>query len=189
EEELRKISSLNTPQGALAVLSLPNAMVPESDPAYLKELASRLARQYTLVLDEVQDPGNLGTIIRIADWFGFNQVLCSKGSVDAYNPKTVQASMGSLSRVRVEYVDLPLFLDKYWKLPVYGALLDGISLYETDFSKQGGLVILGNEGSGISPAVAPFIQFPVTIPRVGQAESLNVAISASLFCSELRRGK
>lgn len=176
EEELKKISCLKTPQGVLAIVKIPN---PDG------WTTEALRGTFTLVLDDVQDPGNLGTIIRTADWFGFRRVICSKGSVDAYNPKTVQASMGSLSRLRVEYLDLPTLLEDSG-LPVFGAVLDGQPIYQTDFGREG-LIILSNEGSGISPAVAAHIRYPVTIPRQGDAESLNVAISAALFCSEITR--
>src|SRR5690606_12322972 len=129
--------------------------------------------------------GNLGTIIRTADWFGLKRVICSVGSVDAYNPKTVQASMGSLARMEVHYTDLAK-LTAHSPVPVFGAVLDGAPIYHTDFG-QHGLVVLGNEGNGIGPDVLPHITQRVTMPRVGHAESLNVAISAALFCAELAR--
>lgn len=174
EAGLKKLSGLKTPQGVLAVVKIPESA---PDPV--------AAGGFTLALDDVQDPGNLGTIIRTADWFGIHHVICSRGSVDAYNPKTVQASMGSLARLRVSYVDLPQLLQET-DLPIYGAVLDGVSIYETTFGAEG-LIVLGNEGSGISEGVRRFIRYPVTIPRVGRAESLNVAISAALFCSEISR--
>ncbi|HLW49586.1 MAG TPA: RNA methyltransferase [Sphingobacteriaceae bacterium] len=181
DDELKKISNLTTPQGVLAVVKIP--MEDEKDLSFVRETTSDMG--FTLVLDDVQDPGNLGTIIRTADWFGFSTLICSVGSVDAYNPKAVQASMGSLARVRVLYTDLTdLFASS--PLPVFGAVLDGQSIYEIDFGKQG-FVLLGNEGQGISPEIQSFIHHPVTIPRRGAAESLNVAISAALFCSELYR--
>lgn len=183
DEELKKISNLTTPQGVLAVVKIPTRDESAKPPLYGKAGE----KGFTLVLDDVQDPGNLGTIIRTADWFGFSTIICSVGSVDAYNPKTVQASMGSLARVRVLYTDL-VDLFEASPLPVFGAVLDGQSIYEVDFGKHG-FVLLGNEGQGISPEIQSFIHHPVTIPRRGVAESLNVAISAALFCSELyRRG-
>ncbi len=173
-DDLLKISNLTTPQGVLAVVAIPNQ--PAEDSA---------STGFTIVLDDVQDPGNLGTIIRTADWFGIKKIVCSIGSVDAYNPKTVQATMGSLSRMQIEYHDLSSWF-AHSNLPVYGALLDGTSIYEVDFKDQG-FILLGNEGSGISQELQTFITESVTIPRGGNAESLNVAISAAIFCSELFR--
>lgn len=178
EEELRRISALKTPQGVLALVQLP-VQAP---------LTGTLLRgAFHLVLDDIQDPGNLGTIIRTAEWFGFNRVICSLNCVDAYNPKVVQASMGSLARMQVHYTDISSLTGDA-PVPVFGAVLDGQPLYQTDFGKEG-LIILGNEGNGISASVLGNIQHPVTIPRVGQAESLNVAISAALFCAELARNR
>jgi len=174
--ELEKISTLQAPQGILALANTP----PDAD--FDK---STLKNSFSLVLDGVQDPGNLGTIIRTADWFGFKNVICSNHTVEVYNPKTVQATMGSLSRVKVTYHDLSLFLTAI-QLPIFGALLNGDSLYETNWGTEG-LVILGNEGQGISEEIINFIDHPVTIPRVGQAESLNVAVSAAIFCSDISR--
>lgn len=138
-----------------------------------------------MVLDGVQDPGNMGTIIRTADWFGFKHIVCSNNCVEVYNPKTVQATMGSLSRVNIYYEELPLVL-KNIKMPIFGAVLDGKSMYKTDWGNEG-LVILGNEGQGISPEVIKLITNPVTIPRTGGAESLNVAISAAILCADISR--
>jgi len=142
---------------------------------------------FHLILDDIQDPGNLGTIIRTADWFGFHRIICSAGSVDAYNPKVVQASMGSLARMQVYYTDVTALTRKA-PVPVFGAMLNGTPIYETDFGHEG-LIVLGNEGNGISASVLSHIQQAVTIPRIGNAESLNVAISAALFCTEIARGK
>ncbi|MBO9675144.1 MAG: RNA methyltransferase [Sphingobacteriaceae bacterium] len=174
--ELEKISTLQTPQGFLALVH-----IPKNKPLDEKELKN----QFTLVLDGVQDPGNMGTIIRTADWFGFKKIICSLDSVEVFNPKTVQATMGSLARVDIFETDLPAFLAGN-KLPVFGALLDGESIYKTQWGNEG-LVILGNEGKGISPEVIKKINKPVTIPRIGEAESLNVAVSAAIFCAELVR--
>ncbi len=173
---LARISSLKSPQGVLALVSIPD---------YPPLTTDVLQRGFHLVLDDIQDPGNLGTIIRTAEWFGLKHVICSIGSVDAYNPKTVQASMGSLARMQIHYTDI-VKLVAYSPIPVFGAVLDGNSIYDTDFGEQG-LVVLGNEGNGIGPAVLPHITQHITIPRIGQAESLNVAISAALFCAELTR--
>lgn len=178
ELELQHISSLKMPQGVLALVDMP------THPALTKEV---LRNRFHLVLDDIQDPGNLGTIIRTAEWFGFKRLICSVGSVDAYNPKVVQASMGSLARMHVYYTDIGALLTRS-PVPIFGAVLDGMPLYDTDFGNEG-LIVLGNEGNGISTRVLTQIQHPVTIPRVGQAESLNVAVSAALFCAELVRRK
>ncbi|MCX2482757.1 TrmH family RNA methyltransferase [Pedobacter sp. MR2016-24] len=174
--ELEKISALQAPQGVLAVVAIP------AKAGFDK---NSLKNSFSLVLDGVQDPGNLGTIIRTADWFGFKNVICSNHTVEVYNPKTVQATMGSLARVDVSYHELPEFL-KDIEMPIFGAMLDGNSLYETNWGKEG-LVILGNEGQGVSEEVEKFIGRPITIPRVGQAESLNVAVSAAIFCADICR--
>jgi len=176
ESELSRISALSTPQAILAVVQIPkqtNLNIKKRDGSFI------------LALDGVQDPGNLGTIIRTADWFGLNTILCSMDTAEVYNPKVVQASMGSLSRVNIIYTDLGVLFSQT-NIPVYGALLDGKSIYETDFG-QAGIILLGNEGNGISKDLLDKINYPITIPRFGKAESLNVAISASIFCSELRR--
>ena len=174
--ELDKISTLQHPQGILALVH-----IPENKKLDAKDLKNK----FTLVLDGVQDPGNLGTIIRTADWFGFNQIVCSLNTVEVFNSKTVQATMGSLARITVSYQDLVVFLGEN-ELPVFGALLEGESMYKTDWETEG-LVILGNEGQGISDEVKTFITKPVTIPRVGAAESLNVAISAAIICADISR--
>ncbi len=174
--DLSKISALTTPQQVLALIKIPQPRV----------LTTQMLKgSFTLALDGVQDPGNLGTIIRTADWFGFNRLICSEDTVDVYNSKVVQATMGSLSRVHVEYTDLQKLLQDC-DLPVFGALLEGKSVYQTKFNEEG-IVVLGNEGNGIRPGIINQISYPVTIPRFGKAESLNVAISASIFCSEIRR--
>jgi TrmH family RNA methyltransferase len=174
--ELDKISTLQTPQGILALMYIPDSE---------RLTAEDLSGSFTLVLDGIQDPGNLGTIIRTADWFGFKQIVCSLNTVDVYNPKTAQATMGSLARVKVFYQDLEALLAET-QLPVFGALLEGKSMYKTNWGSEG-LVVLGNEGQGISAEVKAFITDPVTIPRVGAAESLNVAISAAIICSDISR--
>ena len=176
ESELSRISTLSTPQAILAVVQMPK---------HTEVNIKKLDRSFLLALDGVQDPGNLGTIIRTADWFGLNTILCSMDTAEVYNPKVVQASMGSLSRVNMIYTDLGVLFSQT-NIPVYGALLDGKSIYETDFG-QAGIILLGNEGNGISKDLLDKINYPITIPRFGKAESLNVAISASIFCSELRR--
>lgn len=174
--ELSKISTLTTAQQLLAIIKIPEPHV----------LTNELLKgSFILALDGIQDPGNLGTIIRTADWFDIKYIICSSNTVDAYNSKVVQASMGSLARVNITYTNLKDFLE-HSEIPVYGALLHGKSVYKTDLGKEG-IILLGNEGNGISRELMGFITHPLTIPRYGQAESLNVAISASIFCSEIRR--
>ncbi|KQC01655.1 RNA methyltransferase [Pedobacter sp. Hv1] len=172
--ELEKISTLQTPQGILALVYIPSDQ---------KLDLQKLNNCFSLVLDDVQDPGNFGTIIRTADWFGITNIICSAHTVEAYNPKTVQSTMGSLCRVNISYTNLSTFFETV-KLPVFGALLEGNNIYTTNWGKEG-LILLGNEGHGISEELIKKITIPVTIPRIGQAESLNVAVSAAIFCSEL----
>ena len=174
--ELEKISSLKTPQEVLAQIKIPKWPFLQ-----LEELKGK----FSLVLDGIQDPGNLGTIIRIADWFGIGNIVCSDDTVDAYNPKVVQACMGSLARVKVHYTSLADFLGEI-KLPLFGALLDGKNIYDVNFGTEG-LILMGNEGSGIRPEIQKLVGEAVTIPRIGGAESLNVAIATALFCSEITR--
>jgi TrmH family RNA methyltransferase len=176
DNDLLKISSLTTPQQILAVIHLPQ--LPILQPALLKQ-------KYSIVLDGLQDPGNLGTIIRTADWFGITHVVCSEDTVDAYSPKVVQATMGSLARVKVYYTNLQQFLTAV-NLPVYGAFLDGSNIYTTVFGQEG-LIVLGNEGNGIRPLLMPLIEHKITIPAAGGAESLNVGIANAIFCSEVCR--
>ncbi|MVN22676.1 TrmH family RNA methyltransferase [Mucilaginibacter arboris] len=176
--ELEKISSLNTPQEVIAVVEVPG----------LPELKTQqLAGKFTLLLDGVQDPGNLGTIIRTADWFGISNIICSEDTVDVYNPKVVQATMGSLSRIAVHYTNMLLLLAKN-TLPVFGAMLNGENIYQTDFGTEG-LIVLGNEGKGIRPEIQQLVQKNITIPQSGKAESLNVAIAAAIFCNEISRNR
>jgi TrmH family RNA methyltransferase len=174
--ELEKISTLQTPQGILALVNIPKQQKLE-----LKNLKNC----FSIVLDDVQDPGNFGTIIRTADWFGIKNIICSENTVEAYNPKTVQSTMGSLCRVNVIYTNLSQFLTET-DLPIFGALLKGNNIYNTNWGKEG-LILLGNEGHGISDNLIEKITTPVTIPRFGKAESLNVAVSAAIFCNELCR--
>lgn len=174
--ELDKISTLQTPQGILALVHIPKNPVLDT---------KQLKNNFSLVLDGIQDPGNLGTIIRTADWFGFKQIICSLNTVEVYNPKTVQATMGSLSRMDIYYQDLVPVLSAA-TVPVFGAVLNGKSMYDVDWGTEG-LVILGNEGQGISPEIMGLITVPVTIPRIGGAESLNVAVCAAILCADISR--
>jgi TrmH family RNA methyltransferase len=175
-DEIAKISGLTTPQDVLAVV-----YIPQKDE---KELIIE-ANNFHLLLDGVQDPGNFGTIIRTADWFGFKQLICSTDMVEAYNPKVVQASMGSLARIDVIYTDLEDIIRRC-SLPTFAATLGGTSIFETAFGHEG-LLILGNEGNGIRPEILEKVSNRITIPLYGGAESLNVAVSTGIFCAEVRR--
>jgi TrmH family RNA methyltransferase len=174
--DMEKISSLKTPQQITALVKIPEW------PALINV---KLKQKFSLVLDGIQDPGNMGTIIRTADWFGIENIICSEDTVDVYNPKVVQASMGSLSRINVYYANIPEVLPQL-KLPVFGAMLNGENIYETNFGAEG-LIVMGNEGNGLRPEVERLINKAVTIPRKGGAESLNVGIATALFCSEISR--
>jgi len=174
--EVQKISSLKTPQEVIGLVKIPIWPV-------LNYKA--LEKKFSLVLDSVQDPGNMGTIIRTADWFGIQDIICSEDTVDVYNPKVVQATMGSLARVNVHYADLLTVLPQI-KLPIFGAMLNGQNMYNTPFGTEG-LLVMGNEGNGISAPVEQLITSAVTIPRAGNAESLNVAIATAILCSEIKR--
>jgi len=175
---LEKISALKTPANIIAVIKIPQWPVLNYN---------MLNKKFSILLDGIQDPGNMGAIIRTADWFGVENIICSEDSVDVYNPKVVQATMGSLARVNVHYTDLPAVLSQI-KLPVFGALLDGENIYNTNFGLEG-LIVMGNEGNGLSPEVKQLVTKAVTIPRTGHAESLNVAIATAIFCSEINRNK
>jgi TrmH family RNA methyltransferase len=174
--ELLKISTLQAPPGVLALLKIPKPSINNHN---------ILRDTFSIALDGVQDPGNLGTIIRTADWFGFKNVICSENTVEVFNPKTVQATMGSLARVNVFYVNLAEFL-KEATIPVYAAMLSGQSLFEVKWEKEG-ILVLGNEGNGISDQVADSVANAITIPRIGGAESLNVSISGAIICAEISR--
>lgn len=182
--QLERISTLKKPSGILALFK--NKQEKE-----LKDI--NLQNEFTLVLDCIQDPGNLGTIIRTADWFNIKNIVCSLNSADCYNPKVVQATMGSLAHVNIHYTDLVTWLPSV-TIKTYGALLNGTSLYKSALSdhsnllnKHEGIIIMGNEGNGIHSDILPFINEAITIPGFGKAESLNVAIATALICSEIRR--
>lgn len=185
DEELKKVSFLQHPQQVLAVFPMYDAQDGKLPQPASDELA--------LALDGVQDPGNLGTIIRIADWFGITKIYCSRETADAYNPKVVQATMGSIARVRLVYTDLvPMLRSVEGEVPVYGTLLDGEDLYDKPLT-QGGIIVMGNEGNGISPEVRPLVTERLLIPSFPPnrptAESLNVAIATAVVCAEFRRRK
>ena len=149
-----------------------------------------LSRASLLALDDVQDPGNLGTIIRIADWFGINNIYCSHGTADAFSPKTVQATMGALARVKIHYCNIKELISKLNDTPVFGTFLDGDNIYESTLSSNG-LIVMGNEGNGISKEVASLINRRILIPNYPQGnettDSLNVAVATAIVCSEFRR--
>ena len=180
EEELKKVSFLQHPQQVLAVFR----QAPSGD-------YSINTSELSLALDGVQDPGNLGTIIRIADWFGITHIYCSQDTADVYNPKVVQATMGSIARVKVEYGNLLALVESLpADVPVYGTLLDGDNIYQQQLENRG-LIVMGNEGKGISPALAKKVNRRLLIPNFPEgratADSLNVAIATAITCSEFRR--
>jgi TrmH family RNA methyltransferase len=143
------------------------------------------ASEYALVLDDIRDPGNLGTIIRTADWYGIHKIIASSETADFYNPKVISATMGSFTRVHIYYTDLGNYLSAS-KLPVYGAFLDGKNIHEIAFN-TGGFIAIGSESHGISASLSPLITERITIPRYGHAESLNAAIATAIICDNLRR--
>ena len=180
EEELKKVSFLQHPQQVLAVFR----QATSGD-------YSINTCELSLALDGVQDPGNLGTIIRIADWFGITHIYCSQDTADVYNPKVVQATMGSIARVKVEYGNLLALVESLpADVPVYGTLLDGDNIYQQKLENRG-LIVMGNEGKGISPALAKKVNRRLLIPNFPEgratADSLNVAIATAITCSEFRR--
>ena len=142
-----------------------------------------LHNQWTLMLDDIQDPGNFGTIIRIADWFGIKNIICSNGTADLYNPKVIQSTMGSFTHVNIFYKDLKSFLQNN-VIAVYGAVLNGTNIFSVNKNKEG-IVLIGNEGKGINKELQQFINQPVTIPKIGNAESLNAAIATGIIISQL----
>lgn len=170
-KELKQISTLKHPQKQVAVCS------------YLPNTADR--PDFYIALDTLQDPGNLGTIMRLAAWFGVTHIVASKETVDVYNPKVVQASMGAVFNVEIEYLDLKEVLSTT-DLPIYGSLLEGENIYQKNIEKKG-ILVMGNEGKGISEELLSFITHPVSIPKFGKGESLNVAMATSIFLSEFSR--
>ena len=175
EGEMKKITALSTPSSCLAVFQIPKQ--------------EQLANAGLLVaLDDIRDPGNLGTIIRLCDWFGIEQIVCSKETVDLYNPKVVQATMGSIARVKLNYLDLEKFISET-TLPVFGTFMDGSNIYEEELPNEG-IIILGNEANGISKSIEKLVKNRIAIPRFGnlqKTESLNVATATAIVLSEFRR--
>lgn len=195
--EIQQMSALRTPQGSIAVF--------KKEPSHHSKFITQ--NSLTLALDGIQDPGNLGTIIRTADWFGVRDIICSPDTADCYNPKVVQATMGALARVRVHYMDLPNWLSTL-NAPIYGTLLDGKNMYEVlkqvtenreqrtkpatyNLTPATCIIVMGNEGNGISKEVREYITHPIRIPsypsEAETSESLNVAIATAIVLAEFRR--
>ena len=182
DSDIRKASFLKNPQDVIAIFKCPTWDMAEVNPV----------GELVLALDSVQDPGNLGTIVRLADWFGINHIVCSQDTVDVFNPKTVQATMGALAHVKVIYTDLETFLTEQstHSIPLYGTFLDGENIYGTTLSKNG-ILIMGNEGNGIHPSIGSLVNQRLYIPPFPKgkktSESLNVAIATAILCAEFRR--
>jgi len=175
---MQQISNLKTASSVLAVVDIPSVTI-----------ATIPRNELILALDDIQDPGNLGTIIRLADWFGINYIVCSLSTADAYGPKTVQATMGSLSRIKIVYTDLYSFLEPLAeKIPIYGTFLEGENIYKAELSVNG-VIVMGNEGKGISPEIAKLVSKKLLIPPFSDnsPESLNVAVATAITCSEFKR--
>ena len=195
EDDIKKVSFLQHPQGKVGIFRLPEQA---KEPFLTNETRKNTEHneafcvsELSLALDGVQDPGNLGTIIRIADWFGIKHIFCSMDTADCWNPKVVQATMGSIARVTMHYLDLGRLIDLLPKsYPIYGTLLDGNDIYAEKLSAAG-LIVMGNEGNGISAAIRERINRRLLIPNFSteatHAESLNVAIATAIVCSEFRR--
>lgn len=176
DKVMQTVSSLKNASPALGVF-------------HVKEVKGSLDKGLILALDDIRDPGNLGTIIRLCDWFGIESVVCSNETVDCYNPKVVQATMGSLARVRILYTDLEIFLNEY-NGDIYGAFMEGENIYNETLALEG-VIVMGNEANGISESIQKVITKRVAIPRYGntpETESLNVAMATSIILSEFRRG-
>lgn len=173
-KELSQMSSLKTPPGILGVFHFPKSSTP-------------VFEDWSVVLDDIRDPGNLGTIIRLCDWFGIRQLICSKQTVDCYNPKTLQATMGSISRVQIHYLNIKEFLAQS-DLPIYGAFMDGTSIYKEKLPQKG-ILIMGNEANGISEDIENLMSHRISIPSYGDSstESLNVAMATGILLNEIRR--
>ena len=180
-QEIKKISQLKTPPDIIGVFEIPH---------YKFDLAE-FENSLSLFCDDIQNPGNLGTIIRTADWFGIKNIICSENTVDLYNPKTVQATMGAIASLKIHYVNKTVFFSQIGNtFPVYGTFLKGENIYETSLT-QNGLIVIGNEGKGISEELTPFITKKLYIPTFNpdnkNTESLNASIAAAIICSEFKR--
>ena len=180
EKEMERISQLKSANSVLAVVELPKHKLALADPT----------KNLVLCLDRIQNPGNLGTIIRLADWFGISDIVCSEDTADCFNPKVVQATMGAILRVRVHYTNLAKWLSSHKGATIYGTFLEGENIYSAQLEKSG-VIVMGNEGQGISTEVAECVSHKLLIPpypadRCG-SESLNVAVATAVICSEFRR--
>ena len=174
-QEIKKISVLSTPPSCLALFKIPKQTKPQTS-------------GLIVALDAIRDPGNLGTIVRLCDWFGITQLVCSNETVDLYNPKVVQATMGSIARVNVNYLDLKTFLSES-SVPIFGTFMDGKNIYKEELPEQG-IIIFGNEANGISSEIEKVIKNRIAIPQFGtiqETESLNVATATAIVLSEFRR--
>ncbi len=180
-DEIKKISSFKTPQPILAICTQQKHFIPK---------AQTLNNELSLALDDIQDPGNLGTIIRLASWFGIKNIICSLKTADCYNPKTIQATMGAIAHVNVCYTNLVDFLSSpaLTHLPVYGTFLNGNNIYTCELTPTG-IIVMGNEGNGISTEIEGKVNQKLYIPSFAETkvESLNVSIATSIVCSEFRR--
>ncbi|MDR2057813.1 MAG: RNA methyltransferase [Dysgonamonadaceae bacterium] len=180
DADISKASLLKHPQDVIAVFRQPSYSLGKKN----------LATELTLVLDGIQDPGNLGTIVRLADWFGIKNIICSPDTVDIYNPKTIQATMGALAHVKVFYIPLPGLLQDLKGVPIYGTFLEGKVIYEQKLSSTG-LIVMGNEGKGISSELELLVNNRLYIPSYPldseSTESLNVAAATAIICAEFRR--
>ena len=174
EKELVELGTFKSNNAGLAIVKMPESISQDL----------KFQNHFTIALDDVRDPGNLGTILRLADWYGVKDVICSSSCVDVYNPKVLSATMGSFLRVNVHYVELEDVL-KVCNVPIYAALLDGESVHTFDFRKDGCVLLMGNESNGISPKLLTDV-IPITIPRFGKAESLNVALATGILCDRIR---
>ncbi|MFC6875759.1 RNA methyltransferase [Flavobacterium myungsuense] len=175
ESDLKKISALSSINTCLGVFRVPESKTTQKE-------------GLLVALDDIRDPGNMGTILRLCDWFGVKEVVCSKTTVDIYNPKVIQATMGSISRVNVNYVDLNSFLENT-TLPVFGTFMDGKNIYNQKLPKEG-IIVMGNEANGISSTIEKIVSDRLSIPRFGslqQTESLNVATATAIVLSEFKR--
>ena len=176
-QELQQLSLLTTPNQALAVVEMPK----------YTPFINKIQTSLHLVLENIQDPGNFGTILRIADWFGLPHLFCSKGCVDWTNPKVIQASMGSFLRTPVHYVDLPTLFAQQADWPVYGAVLGGENVYQADL-QQPSFLLIGNEGQGLSEPAQTLLSHRLTIPKIGGAESLNAGVATGILCALFAQG-
>ena len=187
EDAMKRISALSSPSPVLAVVKKPSDVYVDD----VRTLTSILSKGgLYLALDTIRDPGNLGTILRIADWFGIDAVFATKDTVDVFNPKVVQATMGALARVKLHYCHLPELISGLENVPIFGTFLDGENMYQEELSLNG-LIVMGNEGNGISEEVGKLINRRLYIPNYPQeretSESLNVAVATSIVCAEFRR--